>query len=59
MSSGEVCSILDITETNVNQIRITVELTGQVRDDELAPAVRADLLNRYWRWFADENPCSG
>lgn len=41
---------------HVNQIRITVELTGQVRDEELAPAVREDLLNLYWRWFTDEHP---
>ena len=47
-----------IAEAELNALRAgdSVELTGQVRDEELAPAVREDLLNLYWRWFSDQHP---
>jgi anti-sigma factor RsiW len=44
----------DCTE-HVRQIRTTVALTGQVRDDDLEPAAREDLMNLYRRWRADSH----
>ena len=38
---------------HVQQIRATVALTGQIRDDDLAPQAREDLTNLYRRWLAE------
>lgn len=38
---------------HVRQIQATVVLTGQVRDDDLDPQAREDLMNLYRRWRAD------
>jgi anti-sigma factor RsiW len=38
---------------HVQQIQATVALTGQVRDDDLDPHAREDLMNLYRRWKAD------
>ena len=35
------------------QIRITVAVTGRIREEDLAPAVRDDLMDLYRRWRRD------
>ena len=38
---------------HLRQIRITVAVTGRIREEDLAPAVRDDLMNLYRRWRRD------
>jgi anti-sigma factor RsiW len=38
---------------HLRQIRITVAVTGRIREDDLAPAVREDLMDLYRRWQHD------
>ena len=38
---------------HLRQIRITVAVTGRIREEDLAPAVRDDLMDLYRRWRRD------
>ena len=38
---------------HVKQIQVTVAAAGRVRDDDLDPRVRQDLMNLYRRWRGD------
>ena len=38
---------------HVKQIKVTVAAAGRVREDDLDPRVREDLMNLYRRWRAD------
>jgi anti-sigma factor RsiW len=38
---------------HLRQIRITVAVTGRIREEDLAPAVRNDLMDLYRRWRSD------
>jgi anti-sigma factor RsiW len=38
---------------HLRQIRITVAVTGRVRDEDLNPRAREDLIDLYRRWQAD------
>jgi anti-sigma factor RsiW len=38
---------------HVKQIRVTVAAAGRVRDEDLDPLVREDLMNLYRRWRDD------
>jgi anti-sigma factor RsiW len=38
---------------HLRQIRITVAVTGRIREDDLDPAARADLMEVYRRWRRD------
>ncbi len=35
---------------HLRQIRITVAVTGRIREEDLDPAVREDLMDLYRRW---------
>ena len=35
---------------HLRQIRITVAVTGRIREDDLDPAAREDLMDLYRRW---------
>ena len=41
---------------HLRQIRITVAVTGRIREEDLAPAVREDLMDLYRRWQRDREP---
>ena len=41
---------------HLRQIRVTVMVTGRVRDEDLNPRAREDLMNLYRRWQADREP---
>lgn len=41
---------------HLRQIRITVTVTGRVRDEDLNPRAREDLMDLYRRWQADREP---
>jgi anti-sigma factor RsiW len=38
----------------LEQIRLTIELTGAVQADDLTPEAKAELSDLYRRWRADE-----
>ena len=38
---------------HLRQIRITVTVTGRIRDENLDPAAREDLMDLYRRWRRD------
>ena len=38
---------------HLRQIRITVAVTGRIREEDLTPAVRDDLMDLYRRWRRD------
>jgi anti-sigma factor RsiW len=38
---------------HVKQIQVTVAAAGRVREDDLDPRVRQDLMNLYRRWRGD------
>lgn len=38
---------------HLRQIRITVAVTGRVREEDLDPAAREDLMDLYRRWQRD------
>jgi anti-sigma factor RsiW len=38
---------------HLRQIRITVEVTGQIREEDLDQAAREDLMDLYRRWRRD------
>lgn len=38
---------------HVKQIQVTVAAAGRVREDDLDPRVREDLMNLYRRWRGD------
>jgi anti-sigma factor RsiW len=38
---------------HLRQIRITIAVTGRVRDEDLNPRAREDLIDHYRRWQAD------
>ena len=38
---------------HLRQIRITVAVTGRIREQDLAPAARDDLMDLYRRWRRD------
>jgi anti-sigma factor RsiW len=38
---------------HLRQIRITVAVTGRIHEEDLAPAVRDDLMDLYRRWRRD------
>lgn len=38
---------------HLRQIRATVALTGRIRDEDLDPRAREDLVDLYRRWRAD------
>jgi anti-sigma factor RsiW len=38
---------------HLRQIRITVAVTGRIREEDLAPTVRDDLMDLYRRWRRD------
>lgn len=38
---------------HVRQIQVTVAAAGRVREDDLDPRVRQDLMNLYRRWRGD------
>jgi anti-sigma factor RsiW len=40
---------------HIEQIQVTVAAAGRVRDDDLDPQVREDLLNLYRRWRDDRS----
>lgn len=40
---------------HLRQIRITVAVTGRVREEDLAPAAREDLMHLYRRWRRDRD----
>jgi anti-sigma factor RsiW len=40
---------------HLHQIRATVAVTGQLRDEDLDPRVRADLVSLYRRWSAESH----
>jgi hypothetical protein len=40
-------------DEHLRQIRITVTVTGRVRDEDLNPRAREDLMDVYRRWQAD------
>lgn len=39
---------------HVKQIEVTVALAGRVRDEDLEPAAREDLMELYRRWRDDD-----
>ena len=41
---------------HLRQIRITVAVTGRIREDDLDPAARADLMDLYRRWQREREP---
>jgi anti-sigma factor RsiW len=41
---------------HLRQIRITVAVTGRIREDDLAPRAREDLMDLYRRWQRDREP---
>ena len=43
----------DICTEHVKQIQVTVAAAGRVREDDLDPRVRQDLMNLYRRWRGD------
>jgi len=43
----------DACAEHLRQIRITVSVTGRIRDEDLNPRARADLMDLYRRWQAD------
>jgi anti-sigma factor RsiW len=40
----------------LEQIRITIRLTGAIEPDDLTPAAQADLIQLYRRWRAERDP---
>ena len=40
---------------HLRQIRITVRVTGRIREDDLDPAAREDLMDLYRRWRRDRD----
>jgi anti-sigma factor RsiW len=38
----------------LRQMRVTIELTGRLRSEDLTPGMRADLVELYRRWRAAE-----
>ena len=40
---------------HLRQIRVTVAVTGRIREEDLAPAVREDLMDLYRRWRRDRD----
>jgi anti-sigma factor RsiW len=40
----------------LEQVRLTIRLSGTVEPDDLTPAARADLTELYRRWRADPPP---
>jgi len=40
---------------HLRQIRITVAVTGRIREEDLDPATRADLMDLYRRWRSDRD----
>jgi anti-sigma factor RsiW len=41
---------------HLRQIRITVAVTGRICEEDLAPAVREDLMDLYRRWQRGREP---
>jgi anti-sigma factor RsiW len=41
---------------HLRQIRITVAVTGRIREDDLDPRAREDLMDLYRRWQRDREP---
>lgn len=39
--------------TYLDQIRTTIELTGQMEAEELSAEARQDLIDLYWRWRSE------
>ena len=40
---------------HLRQIRITVAVTGRIREEDLNPAAREDLMDLYRRWRRDRD----
>ena len=40
---------------HLRQIRITVTVTGRIREEDLDPAAREDLMDLYRRWRRDRD----
>ena len=40
---------------HLRQISITVAVTGRIREEDLDPAIRADLIDLYRRWRSDRD----
>lgn len=40
---------------HLRQIRITIAVTGRLREDDLEPHVREDLMTLYRRWRSDSD----
>ena len=40
---------------HLRQIRITVAVTGRIREQDLDPAAREDLMDLYRRWRSDRD----
>jgi anti-sigma factor RsiW len=40
---------------HLHQIKVTVALTGQLRDEDLEPQVREELMGLYRRWSRDSH----
>jgi hypothetical protein len=40
---------------HLRQIRITVEVTGRIREEDLGQAAREDLMDVYRRWRRDRD----
>ena len=44
---------------HLRQIQVTIEAAGTVRDDDLDPLTREDLMNVYRNWRSDHSGYGG
>jgi predicted anti-sigma-YlaC factor YlaD len=40
----------------LEQIKITIQLTGAIEPDDLTPEARSDLIDVYRRWRSEQHP---
>jgi anti-sigma factor RsiW len=46
----------DMCTEHLKQIRVTIAVAGEVRDDDLDPVAREDLMQLYRGWRSDPAP---